>query len=104
MHLEILGDLTDVATIATGSGIREVARLRKRYDRGRWRKRKGNAEVRLISGESVRADVRWYEATGPTRQVRLNHYLVRFRAISGSQEHHIGSHIVEFYNVKDGSA
>jgi hypothetical protein len=30
--------------------------------------------------------------------------LVRFRAISGSQEHHIGSHIVEFYNVKDGSA
>ena len=30
--------------------------------------------------------------------------LVRFRAISGSQERHIGSHIVEFYNVKDGSA
>ena len=24
MHLEILGDLTDVETIATGSGIREV--------------------------------------------------------------------------------
>ena len=30
--------------------------------------------------------------------------LVRFRAISGSRERHIGSHIVEFYNVKDGSA
>jgi DNA repair protein RadC len=30
--------------------------------------------------------------------------LVRFRAISGSQERHIGSHIVEFYNVKDGLA
>jgi integrase len=30
--------------------------------------------------------------------------LVRFRTISGSQERHIGSHIVEFYNVKDGLA
>jgi len=64
MHLEILGDLTDVETIATGSGIREVARLRKRYGHGRWRKRKGNAEVRLGSGEIVRAEVHWYEATG----------------------------------------
>jgi hypothetical protein len=64
MTFEILGDLADVETIATGSGIREIARLRKRYGRGRWRKRKGNAEVRLGSGEIVRADVRWYEATG----------------------------------------
>jgi len=64
MHLEILGDLTDVETIATGSGIREIARLRKRYGRGRWRKRKGNAEVRLGSGDIVRAEVHWYEATG----------------------------------------
>jgi hypothetical protein len=30
--------------------------------------------------------------------------LVRFRAISGFREHHIGSHIVEFYNVKGRSA
>jgi hypothetical protein len=30
--------------------------------------------------------------------------LVRFRAISGSRERHIGSHIAEFYNVKDGPA
>jgi hypothetical protein len=64
MHFEILGDLADVETIATGSGIREIARLRKRYGRGRWRKRKGNAEVRLGSGEIVRAEVHWYEATG----------------------------------------
>jgi len=64
MHLEILGDLTDVETIAAGSGIRESARLRKRYGRSRWRKRKGNAEVRLGSGEIVRAEVHWYEATG----------------------------------------
>jgi hypothetical protein len=34
MYFEILGDLTDVERIATGSGIREIARLRKRYGRG----------------------------------------------------------------------
>ena len=41
MDFEIVGVLTGVETIATGSGIREVSRLRKRYRRGRWRKRKG---------------------------------------------------------------
>jgi hypothetical protein len=64
MHFEILGQLVDVETIATGSGIREIARLRKRYGRGRWRKRKGFAEVHLESGEIVRAEIHWYEATG----------------------------------------
>jgi len=64
MHFEILGNLADIETIATGSGIREIARLRKRYGRGRWRKREGNAEVRLGSGDIVRAEVHWYEATG----------------------------------------
>jgi hypothetical protein len=47
MHFRILSEITDVETIATGSGIREIARLRKRYGRGRWRKRKGVAEIEL---------------------------------------------------------
>lgn len=64
MHFEILGDLANIETIATGSGIREIARLRKRYGRGRWRKRKGIADVRLRSGEIARAEVHWYETTG----------------------------------------
>ena len=64
MHFEILGEIADAETIATGSGIRELARLRKRYGRSRWRKRKGVAEVRLRGGEIVRAEVHWYEATG----------------------------------------
>jgi hypothetical protein len=64
MHFVILGGIADIETIATGSGIREIARLRKLYGRGRWRKRKGNAEVRLTSGDIVRAEVHWYEATG----------------------------------------
>ncbi|MPZ30948.1 MAG: hypothetical protein GEV13_08110 [Rhodospirillales bacterium] len=51
-----------VQTIATGSGIREVARLRKLYGRARWRKRKGIAEVRLRNGQVVTAEIHWYEA------------------------------------------
>ena len=64
MYFEILGDITSVETIATGSGIREIARLRKLYGRGQWRKRKGYAEVRFQAGAVVRAEVHWYEATG----------------------------------------
>jgi hypothetical protein len=64
MHFEIVGGIADVETIATGSGIRELARLRKRYGRGRWRKRKGIADIRLSGGEIVRAEIHWYEATG----------------------------------------
>ena len=64
MHFEILGEISEVETIATGNGIREIARLRKRYGRGRWRKRKGTAEIRLAGGEIVAAELHWYEATG----------------------------------------
>ncbi len=64
MYFEIVGEIAAVETIATGSGIRELIRLRKRYGRGRWRKRKGVARVRLGGGEIVLAEVHWYEATG----------------------------------------
>ena len=68
MHFRILGDITAAETIATGSGIREIARLRKRYGRGRWRKRKGTAKIELSSGDIVWAEVHWYEATGIGRR------------------------------------
>jgi len=50
MHFEILGEISDIETFASGSGIREIARLRRVYGRGRWRKRKGVARVRLSNG------------------------------------------------------
>ena len=62
MHFEILGQIRAVETIAAGSGIREIARLRKLYGRARWRKRKGIAEVRLRNGQVVTAEIHWYEA------------------------------------------
>jgi hypothetical protein len=68
MYFELIGEIAHVETFATGSGIREVARLRKLYGRGRWRKRKGFAQVRLESGTVCRAEVHWYEATGIGRR------------------------------------
>jgi len=68
MYFEIIGDITHVETFAVGSSIREIARLRKRYGRGRWRKRKGIATVRLEDNTIVRAELHWYEAHGVGRR------------------------------------
>jgi hypothetical protein len=46
VYFEILGEISEIETFASGRGIRELARLRKVYGRGRWRKRKGTARVR----------------------------------------------------------
>jgi hypothetical protein len=50
MYFEIVGEISDVETIAVGSSIREVERLRKLHGRGRWRKLKGYADVILEDG------------------------------------------------------
>ena len=50
MDFEILGEITHAETFAVGSSIRELARLRRLFGRGRWRKRKGIARVRLSDG------------------------------------------------------
>ena len=68
MHFEIIGDITDIEPIAVGSAIREVARWRKQYGRGRWRKLKGLALIRLANGRLRRAELHWYEAHGIGKQ------------------------------------
>ena len=65
---EIIGPITDAVTIAIGNGIRELARLRRVYGRGRWRKRKGFGIVRLEHGPAVKAEIHWYEAAGVGRK------------------------------------
>ena len=68
MDFEILGEITDVESIATGHAIRDRARLRKQYGQGRWRKLKGIAIVRLQDGSIHTATVHWYEAHGIGRK------------------------------------
>ena len=76
MRFEILGELSEIETFASGSGIREVARLRNVYGRDRWRKRKGIARVRLGDGSIHLAELHWYEATGiGRREFKIKHLL-----------------------------
>jgi hypothetical protein len=76
VHFEIIGDITDIEPIAVGGGIREVARLRKQYGRGRWRKLKGIALIRLANGRIRRAELHWYEAHGiGKREIKRKRYM-----------------------------
>ena len=76
MRFEFLGEISSVETFATGSKIREIARLRKIYGRGRWRKRKGIARVRLPDGSLHMAEIHWYEASGIGRkEFKIKHLL-----------------------------
>jgi hypothetical protein len=68
MYFEVVGQIANVETIAQGKGIREKARLVRFYGRGRWRKRKGEAQVRFASGQLALAEIHWYEATGIGRR------------------------------------
>lgn len=64
MLYTLIGPLLGVETFAGGSGIRDQARLRKRYGGGHWRKRKGYARVRLSDCSEWLAELHWYEAHG----------------------------------------
>ena len=64
MQFDILSEISEVETFAAGSAIRELVRLRKAYGRGRWRKRKGIALVRLPDDSVHLAELHWYEAHG----------------------------------------
>jgi hypothetical protein len=75
-RFEILSEIADVQPIATGRYIRDLARLRKRYGPGRWRKMKGVATIRLRNGRVRRAELHWYEAHGIGRmEIKRKRYL-----------------------------
>ena len=76
MDFKIIGSIRDIETFAQGSGIREIARLRKIYGQGRWRKRKGLATAQLADGTIVDVELHWYEATGiGKREFKIKRYL-----------------------------
>jgi hypothetical protein len=64
MDFEVVGEITGIETIAVGTRIRILPLLRKRYGKGRWRKLKGIANVRLFDGTIRLAEIHWFEAHG----------------------------------------
>ena len=64
MRFEIIGEISQIESIAISSSIREIARLQKQYGPGRWRKMKGVATIQLANREVRQAEIHWYEAHG----------------------------------------
>jgi len=76
LTFEIIGEIEAIETIATGSSVKVRSLLRKPYGRGRWRKRKGIATVRLANGNIRRVELHWYEAHGiGRRDLKIKNYL-----------------------------
>lgn len=68
MTFDIVDEIQDIETIAKGLSVRERKRLIAQFGRGRWRKLKGTAKVRLRDGWTGRAEIHWYEAHGIGRR------------------------------------
>jgi hypothetical protein len=76
MEFELVGPITNVEVIAVGSGIHILPYLRRIHGRGRWRKLKGLATVRLPNGALRRVELHWFEAHGiGKRDVKIKRYL-----------------------------
>lgn len=76
VYFEIVSEITEVEIIAVGSKIRDLTRLRKRFGKGRWRKLKGVATVRLKNGRLREVELHWYEAHGiGKRKLKIKRYL-----------------------------
>jgi len=76
MDFELVGELTNIETIAINLSIRERASLKERYGGRRWRKLKGVAIVRLPNGHVRTAEVHWYEAHGVgKRKLKIKRFL-----------------------------
>lgn len=76
MTFDIVGEIEQVETIASGRGVKNRGLLRKIHGRGSWRKRKGVATVRLANGALRRVELHWYEAHGiGRRDFKIKTYL-----------------------------
>jgi uncharacterized protein with ACT and thioredoxin-like domain len=67
-EFEILGEIRDIETIATGRAVYIRRYLERVYGKGRWRKIKGRATVKLADGTVCEAEIHWFEAHGVGRK------------------------------------
>jgi hypothetical protein len=76
MDFELVGELTEIETIAVNLSIREHNSLKAQYGGRRWRKLKGVAMVRLTNENVRKAEVHWYEAHGVgKRRMKIKRFL-----------------------------
>lgn len=76
MDFELIGEISDIETIAVNLSIRERDSLKASYGGRRWRKLKGVGLVRLVNGNVRRAELHWYEAHGVgRRKMKIKRFL-----------------------------
>jgi len=72
----IIGDISNIETIATGRGVYIRNYLERTYGKGHWRKTKSLAIVRLVDETKCNAEIHWYEAHGIGRKdFKIKRYL-----------------------------
>jgi len=65
---EIFGEIRDIETIAVGRSVHIRRYLERTFGKGRWRKRKGYATVRLADDTVCEAEIHWFGAHGIGRK------------------------------------
>ena len=76
MTFDLVSEVSQIEIIAISTTIRDIKRLRKLYGKGRWRKMKGVASVRLSTGRIRLAELHWYEAHGiGKKEMKRKRYL-----------------------------
>jgi hypothetical protein len=76
VDFEIIGAIHNIEIIAVNTSIHNLEKLKKKYGKGRWRKLKGLARIRLFTGRIRVAELHWYEAHGiGRREIRWKRYL-----------------------------
>lgn len=75
-NFQVIGKIVDTEVIAVQHSIYVLDFLQRVYGKGRWRKLKCVATVRLEDGRMRLAEVHWYEARGISkRQMKIKRYL-----------------------------
>ena len=65
---EIVGQISSIETIAVQTSIREIKLLREQFGRGRWRKLKGIAQVKLQNGKIRLAEIHCKKRTASVKE------------------------------------
>ena len=76
MKFDVVGQITGIEVVASGSAIRGLRTLPKAYGRGRWRKLKGVATILLPNGALRKIELHRYEAHGiGRRDLKIKRYM-----------------------------
>jgi hypothetical protein len=68
MEFDLLGEARGRRNLRDGQRHPRTAAFAAIYGPGRWRMRKGCAQVRLADGTICRAEVHWHESHGMSRK------------------------------------